>query len=40
MAPAPGKDLCAKHAAAFDEWRAGREAARGDQQRAVDGVLL
>ncbi|MBB3691485.1 hypothetical protein [Sphingomonas sp. BK580] len=33
--PAPEKDLCAAHAAAFETWRAARAAAA-----PVEGVLL
>lgn len=37
--PAPDKDLCAKHATAFESWRAERAAAR-TAAAPVDGVLL
>lgn len=36
MSPAPDKDLCRKHARAFEDWRARRAAA----VPPVDGVLL
>lgn len=30
--PAPGKDLCKKHAEAFADWRAAKRAARGERR--------